>query len=325
MRTLRRAPRGDAMRESIIEGLGATPKVLPSTLLYDDRGAELFEQITAQPEYYVARTEQAILDAHAADLADLMGPRVALIELGSGAATKVRPLLAALQQPTAYVPVDVAHEQLMEVAEERAREFPRVPVQPVWANYSDGLTLPDLADDARRVAFFPGTTIGNLEPEEASDFLQQVRSLVGADGGMIIGVDRRKDPRVLNAAYNDAAGRTAEFNLNVLVHLNREHRGTFDRTAFVHRAFFNDAQSRIEMHLEAIVPHAVQVAGEEFSFIQRESVRTAISYKFDRARLDAMAASGGWEVKQLFTDARDWFWVAWLCPVAGGSSYGGRM
>jgi len=302
------------MRDAIRAGLGASPKTLPPSLFYDSRGAALFEQITALPEYYPTRTEAAILERHAGDLADLMGARVAMIEPGSGAATKVRRLLSAMHDPVAYVPVDVAREQLLDVAEECAMEFPRVTVTPVWADYSHGITLPPLPDRARRVVFFPGSTIGNLHPHEASAFLHRMRELVGREGGMVLGVDRRKDPRILNAAYNDAAGVTAEFNLNMLVHLNREFRGTFDRTRFVHRAFFADAESRIEMHLEAVVPHRVQVAGEEFTFAKGETIRTEVSYKYDRARLDDVARAGGWRVQQLFTDENAWFWVVWLRP-----------
>ncbi len=302
------------MRDAIVAGLGASPKTLPASLFYDARGAGLFEQITELPEYYPTRTEAAILDRHAGDLADLMGPRVALIEPGSGSATKVRRLLVAMHDPVAYVPVDVAREQLLDAAEDRALEFPQLTVTPVWADYSEGITLPPLPESARKVVFFPGSTIGNLHPHEASVFLHRMRELVGRDGGMILGVDRRKDPRILHAAYNDAAGVTAEFNLNMLVHLNREFRGTFDRTKFVHRAFFADSESRIEMHLEAVVPHRVQVAGEEFSFAKGETIRTEVSYKYDRARLDDVARAGGWRVEELFTDAKSWFWVAWFRP-----------
>jgi dimethylhistidine N-methyltransferase len=240
---------------------------------------------------------------------------VALIELGSGAATKVRPLLAALTDPAAYVPVDVAREQLLDVATERAREFPTVAILPVWADYSQGVTLPELDEHARRVVFFPGSTIGNLHPDEAEALLLMMRELVGTNGGLLLGVDRRKGTEILHPAYNDAAGVTAAFNLNSLRHLNREFGGTFDLAAFRHRAIFNTVASRIEMHLDAVSATTAQVLGEVFHVAQGESIRTEVSYKYDRTMLDQLAAHGGWQVRQLFTDPRDWFWVVWLEPV----------
>ena len=302
-------------RREVLVGLQASPRTLPATLFYDTRGAALFEAICNLPEYYPTRTEQAILAAHAHDLADLIGPRAAIIEPGSGAATKVRHLLRALEAPVAYVPVDVAEEQLARVATERAREFPGLRVRAVLGDYRDALPLPPLANDGRRVVFFPGSTIGNLHPHEAAGFLREMAAVVGPDGGMVLGVDRRKDPRVLHAAYNDAAGVTADFNLNVVTRLNREFRGTFHRAAFRHRAFFNDAESRIEMHLDAVSPQSVRVEHLELSFAAGASIRTEVSYKYDRARLDAVASAGGWRVVECFTDPKHWFWVCWLVPA----------
>lgn len=305
----------DPLRAAIIAGLRATPKTLPATLFYDERGAMLFERICRQPEYYLTRTEESILAVCAATLAALMGPRVALIELGSGAATKVKPLLAALEQPVAYVPVDVSREQLLVVAAERAREFPQLQVLPVCGDYTQGVNAPDFPSGTRRVAFFPGSTIGNLHPHEASTFLRNVRALVGDHGGLVLGVDRRKPAALINAAYNDAEGVTKAFNLNVLEHLNREFEGDIDLSAFRHHAFFNADDSRVEMHLEAVVANTFRVANDEFHVAEGESIRTEVSYKYDRARLDAVAAAGGWAVEQLFTDSQEWFWVAWLRPV----------
>ncbi len=306
----------EAVQTTILDGLRASQKTLPASLFYDAHGASLFEQISDLPEYYLTRTDTAILDTHAADLAALMGPRTVLIELGSGAATKVRPLLAAMHDPVAYIPIDVAREQLMDVAAARAREFPGLQVIPVWADYSDGVELPPLADDARRVAFFPGSTIGNLTFEDASAFLRGVREVVGPAGGMVLGVDRRKDAATLHAAYNDAAGVTAAFNLNMLTHLNREFGGTFDLSTFRHRAFFNDAESRIEMHLESTVQQAVEVLGESFDFAAGETIRTEVSCKYDLPRLTAVTAAGGWRIVQLFTDPQERFWEVWMEPVA---------
>ncbi len=304
-----------SLREVVLDGLRSTPKTLPAALFYDARGAALFEDITQLPEYYLTRTEHDILLRHAGDLADRVGPNAAIIEFGSGAAIKVRHLLRAFREAAAYIPVDVSREQLRDVAAERALEFPHVPVLPVWADYTEPFDLPDIPADARRIGFFPGSTIGNLHPEEASAFLRRVRDCVGDDGGLILGVDRRKNPRLLHAAYNDAAGVTAEFNLNALLHLNRELHATFSKAAFRHRAFFNDSASRIEMHLEALSPQHVLVAGESVTFAAGESVRTECSYKYDRARLEAVVSGGGFRIAELFTDAQQWFWVAWLEPV----------
>lgn len=303
------------LRSTILAGLRSTQKSLPATLFYDERGAALFEQICTLPEYYLTGTEKVLLREHAAALAALMGPRIALIELGSGAATKVRPLLAALRDPVAYIPVDVAREQLMDVAAERAREFPGLTVMPVYADYVTGVPLPTLPADARRVAFFPGSTIGNLLPHEASDFLRSLRELVGSSGGMVLGVDRRKETAVLHAAYNDAQGVTAEFNLNMLEHLNRECGADFDLSAYRHHAFFNEAESRIEMHLVAVVSNTVRIFGDEIHVAEGETIRTEVSYKYDRALLDRVTRDGGWTVTELFTDEQDRFWVVWLRPA----------
>ncbi len=304
-----------ALRDVVLDGLRSTPKTLPAALFYDARGAALFEDITQLPEYYLTRTEHDILLRHSGDLANLVGPNAAIIEFGSGAAIKVRHLLRAFRDASAYVPVDVSREQLRDVAAERALEFPHVPVLPVWADYTEPFDLPDMPDNARRIGFFPGSTIGNLHPMEASAFLRRVRDCVGDDGGLILGVDRRKDPRLLHAAYNDAAGVTAEFNLNALLHINRALHATFSKSAFRHRAFFNDAESRIEMHLEALSPQHVLIDGESVTFAAGESVRTECSYKYDRSRLERVVADGGFRIAELFTDEQQWFWVAWLEPV----------
>lgn len=303
------------LRREVLAGLKSSPRTLPPALFYDTRGAALFEEICHLPEYYPTRTEETILSAHAHDLASLIGPRAAIIEPGSGAATKVRHLLRALESPVAYIPVDVAEEQLARVAGERAREFPALRVRAVLGDYHDAIPLPPLPGDARRVVFFPGSTIGNLHPSEAEKFLRDIATVVGPDGGLVLGVDRRKDPRILHAAYNDAAGVTAEFNLNILTRLNREFHGTFHRAGFRHRAFFNDAESRIEMHLEAVSPQTARVEHLELSFAAGATIRTEVSYKYDRARLNAVAASGGWRVVECFSDPQNWFWVCWLVPA----------
>ena len=301
-----------APRNEVLAGLLGERKTLPPKLFYDHRGAALFEAICELPEYYLTRTELGILETRAADIAALAGPRAALIEYGSGAGVKVRLLLDALQDPAAYVPVDISAEQLAAVAAERAGEYPRLRVLPVCADYTTRFALPELPPDGRRVAFFPGSTIGNFHPTEATAFLHRVRAAVGEGGALVLGVDRRKDPRVLHEAYNDAAGVTAAFNLNLLERLNREHGATFDAGRFRHQAFFDDAASRIEMHLESLVSQCVTVDGVPVHFEAGETIHTECSYKYDRARLEDVVGAAGFEIVQLWTDEREWFWVGWL-------------
>ena len=302
----------DALTAEILHGLLGTPKTLPPKLFYDATGAALFERICTLDEYYLTRTELSILERHVGEIAALAGPRAALVEYGSGAGVKVRLLLDAMASPAVYVPIDISREQLASVAEELRAAYPTVPVLPVCADYTAPLTLPDLPQRARRVAFFPGSTIGNFHPPEAAVFLRRMRRTLGHDGLLVMGVDRRKDAAVLNAAYDDRDGVTAAFNLNLLVRLNREFGADFDLATFRHRAFFNDEASRVEMHLVSTVEQTVHVAGTALHFDAGESIWTECSYKYDRERLDALATAAGFAVTRLWTDADDRFWVAAL-------------
>ncbi len=303
------------LRQQVLRGLKASVKTLSPALFYDATGAQLFEQICELPEYYPTRTERGILARYAGDLAEHAGPGCALIEYGSGAGVKVRYLLDRLERPVAYVPVDISREQLHEVARERSAQYPALTILPVCADYTTPFELPVLPPAARRVAFFPGSTIGNFHPAEAAAFLHRVRHTVGAKGGLILGVDRRKDERVLHAAYNDAAGVTAAFNLNLLTRLNREFGADFDLRRFRHRAFFDDAMRRIEMHLEAVDAHQVRFDGDVIDFAAGETIHTECSYKYDRERLEDLAEASGFRIETLYTDERDWFWEAWLVPT----------
>lgn len=304
-----------SLADTVMRGLTDSVKTLPAVLFYDAVGARLFEQICEQPEYYPTRTEIGILSRHAHDLARLAGERVALVEYGSGAGVKVRYLLDELQHPVAYIPVDVSREQLASVARERGRQYPGLRIAPVAADYTVPFELPALPPDARRVAFFPGSTIGNFHPTEAAAFLHRIRHTVGAKGGLILGVDRRKDPRVLHDAYNDRAGVTAQFNLNMLSHLNHAMNANFDLTTFRHVAFFNNEASRIEMHLESLVEQEVLVNDTRVSFDAGETVHTECSYKYDEETLRTLVESSGFTVESLYSDVNDWFYVAWLRPV----------
>jgi L-histidine Nalpha-methyltransferase len=307
---------GSRLRAEVLHGLTTVPKTLPPKLFYDAAGAALFERITELPEYYVTRAELQVMRACAHEIAALAGEHCALIEYGSGAGVKVRLLLDAFafaNHPlAAYVPIDISREQLAEVASRIAAEYPTLPVHPVCADYTSPLRLPDLPQRARRVAFFPGSTIGNFHPTEAAAFLTRVRRTVADDGALVLGVDRRKDAATLNAAYDDAAGVTAEFNLNMLRRLNRELHADFDLGRFRHHAFFNEMASRVEMHLVSAEAQVVRVAGERVAFKAGESIWTESSYKYDRETLDTLVTSAGFRITRLWTDAADRFWVAYL-------------
>ena len=301
------------IRDEVLAGLTAERKALPPKLFYDQRGAELFEEICELPEYYLTRSELEILRCRAGEIANLAGPECAVVEYGSGAGIKVRLLLDALDNPVAYVPVDISRSQLLQVAGEISAEYPDLSVIPVCADYTRRFDLPELPrQERRRLAFFPGSTIGNFHPHEAVEFLKHIRALVGNDGAMVLGVDRAKDKAVLDAAYNDAAGLTAEFNLNMLRRLNRDIRAEFDVDAFEHVAFYNPGESRVEMHLRSRRPQTICVGGEPIHFDEDETIWTESSYKYSRAALDQLLDASGFRLRQLWTDSSERFWVAYL-------------
>ena len=242
------------VRADVLAGLGQPRKRLPPKLFYDQAGSRLFDAITELPEYYPTRTEIEILREHGAEMADHLGRGCVLIELGSGSSLKIQILLAALQ-PRVYVPVDISRDHLLDSAHALAARFPQLSIHATCADYSVPFQLPLEPDWPQLAAFFPGSSIGNFDPEEAGRFLERVARLLGEGGRLLIGVDLRKDPAILNAAYNDAQGVTAAFNLNLLTRINRELEGDFDLAAFAHRAFFNEDRSRIEMHLVSLADH----------------------------------------------------------------------
>lgn len=309
----------DDLRTLVLRGLLTSPRSLPPKLFYDEVGAALFERITTLPEYYLTRAELEILRTRASEIAQLAGPGCVLVEYGSGAGKKVRVLLDALERPAGYVPIDISTKQLSDVAGAIAAAYPEVAVHPVAADYTGPLTLPSVTGAARRLAFFPGSTIGNLTPTEAVVFLGRVRRAVGESGALILGVDRVKCAPVLHAAYNDTQGVTAAFNRNVLARLNRELCTDFQLDEFEHRAFFNEVERRIEMHLVSTVAQTVTVAGARIHFEAGETIWTESSYKYDRPRLEAMARASGFTVARLWTDTGSRFWVACLRPTRAPS------
>lgn len=304
----------DPVLGEIVAGLRDDPKTISSKFFYDARGAALFERICDLPEYYVTRAELAILRRHAADIARLAGPGAALVEYGSGAGVKVRLLLDALESPSAYVAIDVSREQLMHVTEELRAAYPGLAVDSVLGDFGGDLDLPPVPG-ARKLAFFPGSTIGNFDAPAAGAFLRRIRDAVGSGGGLVLGVDRVKDVDVLLAAYDDSQGVTAAFNLNVLERLNREFGATFDVSRFAHRVRWVPEHARIEMHLESLDDQEVLVGGTRVSLRRGETVWTENSHKYDEARLDALAADGGWLVRQRWTDPEERFWVVFLEPA----------
>jgi len=304
------ATRTDQLTSDVLDGLRRTPKEISPVWFYDEFGSLLFDSICELPEYYLTRTELAIMEEHASDMSQLIGPQAALIEYGSGTSFKTRMLLDHLVAPWAYVPVDIARDHLFEAASTLARDYPALRIVPVCADFTQPFELPrHLSRAQRRVVYFPGSTIGNFEPHEASSFLKSAHKILGKGALMIIGADLEKDERVLHDAYNDAAGVTARFNLNVLVRINRELGGNFDLSAFTHRAIYNRERHRIEMHLISKKQQAVRMLGTNFSFRPGESIHTENSYKYSIDRFTALARGSGWKVKESWTDSKAMFSV----------------
>lgn len=302
----------DDMRGEVIRGLSADRKTLPPKFFYDEIGAQLFERICELDEYYLTRAEVEILRAHADEIAQIGGPGCTLVEYGSGAGTKVRVLFDALDRPAAYVPIDLSTEQLNRVAVDLRGAYPHLRVEPICADYARRIELPATLGDGRRLVFFPGSTIGNFHPPEAAAFLGRIRETLGADGALILGVDRRKCAAILDAAYDDAAGITAEFNRNVLRRINRDLGADFELADFRHRAVFNDAESRVEMHLETSRELSVRIDDRRFDFARGETIWTESSYKYDEERLATLVGAAGFQIARLWTDSRDYFWVCVL-------------
>jgi dimethylhistidine N-methyltransferase len=292
----------DWFRRDVVEGLNCAQKRLPSRWLYDDVGSELFEEITRLPEYYPTRVETQILRDGAADIAEFCGENLTLLEYGAGAGTKTEILIQALKNPRLYIPIDISRDFLDQTTLRFRDRFPNLATRPVVADFCADFTLPDWIPLPNRVAFFPGSTIGNLDDEEVATFLRRMRIQVGPGGRAIIGIDLRKSLDVLVPAYDDAAGVTARFNLNLLTRINRELGGNFVLRNFSHAVKWNETASAIEMHLISGSAHSVTVAGREFRFAAHESIHTESSRKYDVPRFTEMAHHNGWQVARVWTD-----------------------
>lgn len=308
------APAEESFEAAVREGLSQRPKAIPCKFLYDARGSALFDEICLLPEYYPTRAEVAILCQKAPEIARLLGPRVQLLEFGSGSSRKIRLLLDLLSEPSGYVPIDISGDHLRRAAKRVALAHPHIPVTAVCADYTAPFDLPRHLRGGfdRRVVFFPGSTICNLTPETAIGLMRRIRVLVGRGGGLLIGVDMKKDEARLNAAYNDASGVTAAFNLNLLGRINRDLGGDFDLSRFSHEAFYNVSLGRIEIYIRSEFDQFVQVSGRRYRFAAGERVHTEYSYKYDVDEFRALAAKGGFRAVETWLDEDRLFSVHYL-------------
>jgi dimethylhistidine N-methyltransferase len=311
-----RVSQPELFRQDVIAGLSLHRKSLPCRWLYDERGSELFEQITQLEEYYPTRVETGILRSNAAEIAGFVGKGATLIEYGAGAGIKTEILIAALEAPRLYVPVDISGDFLDHAVISLRHRFPNIGIWPIVADFTEDFEIPAGIPLKGRSAFFPGSTIGNLDHAETVSFLRRVHRHVGPRGTAVIGADLTKDVRILRAAYNDNRGVTAEFNLNLLARINRELDGDFRLDRFVHEARWNSASSAIEMHLVSTQAQTVTVDGQSFDFAAGESIHTETSRKYGVKTLSAIVESAGWYIDEMWTDARQSFGVFGLASLA---------
>ena len=307
------APGEESFRDAVLAGLSRQPKALPCTFFYDARGSELFEEICETPEYYLTRAEMAVLETHAGDIAARIGPHCRLIELGSGASRKVRLLLNAMDRPLAYIPVDISRDHLRQAAAGLAADFPDLQVAAVCADYTRPFDLPPVAGPlGKRVGFFPGSTIGNFEPKGVVAFLAHCGHLLGPGAEMLIGADIKKDQRVLDAAYNDAAGLNAAFNLNLVHRIANELDSDIEVDNFEHIAFYNPDEGRVELYIRSKEAQTATIAGRRFAFGAGELIHTENSYKYAVAEFHALAERAGFRALDTWTDRDGMFGVYYL-------------
>jgi dimethylhistidine N-methyltransferase len=312
LKTLQR----EAFRADVVAGLSQPCKTLPSRWLYDDRGSQLFEDITRLEEYYPTRTETGILREHAAEIAAFVGEGAVLFEYGAGAGIKTEILIDALQTPRMYVPVDIAGDFLDQTIERMRARYPLLETRGVIADFTTDFDLPADLPRARRAAFFPGSTIGNLDEAETLAFLRRMRRHVGRRGSAVIGADLKKDLNTLLAAYDDREGVTAAFNVNLLARVNRELDGEFPLDRFAHEARWNASESAVEMHLVSLDARTVRVDGHRFAFEAGETIHTESSRKYDERSIADLADRSGWRVAACWSDAERRFAVFGLEAIA---------
>ena len=308
-------PAPATMLEEVLQGLASRPRRIAPKFFYDERGSRLFDAICELPEYYPTRTEMGILESCADEVARLAGPDETLIELGSGASKKIRILLEAVR-PRQYLGIDISREFLRESTQQLAHDYPWLNVHAACADFMQDFELPGGAGEGKKLAFFPGSTIGNFEPHDALAFLQRVRRLVQPDGALLIGVDLKKDPQVLHAAYNDSTGITAQFNLNLLQRLREELGAEVNPQGFRHHAFYNTARGRIEMHLVSRRVQDIRLLNQRFHFAPGESIHTENSYKYSLEKFHALARGAGLRPRQVWIDSARLFSVHYLSIVS---------
>jgi len=306
----------------VLHGLAQSQKSIPCKYFYDEAGSALFDAICETPEYYPTRTELAIMATHAPEIGEALGRNCQVVELGSGSSLKTRRLLEHLPRPAAYVPVDISGEHLRKSADSLARRFPELDVTPVAADFTRPFDVPALHSSARRVIYFPGSTIGNFPLAEAASLLERTAALAGRGGSLLIGIDLVKDPAILDAAYNDRRGTTAAFNRNLLVRINRELGADFDLGAFRHFAFYNPAEGRVEMHLRSEIEQTVHLAGRKFRFRVGETIHTENSHKYRVEDFRKLASNAGWRSVAAWADLKQFFSVQLFEAISIGSRNG---
>ncbi len=299
-------PASSDMLDEVLEGLQSVPKFVAPKYFYDERGSKLFEAITKLPEYYLTKTEMQLFDQHLDEVHDLVGEGGCLVEYGSGSSLKIRKLLECLH-PDAYLPVDISRDHLERNASELHKDYPWLHVYPTCADFTEPFELPPLVAEHDKIGFFPGSSIGNFEPSGAARFLSNVAHTLGAGGHLLVGVDRKKDVDVLEAAYNDSAGITARFNLNLLQHLNDVLDAGFELERFRHRASYNESLGCIQMFLESQTTQTIELGEATIAFGQGEAIHTENSYKYDVDQFVEIAAAGGFAVHGCWTDPREYF------------------
>lgn len=305
-----------ADRAEILEGLMAPEKSINPKFFYDEQGSKLFDRICDLDEYYQTRTESKILSQYQSEISRAVGANVQLVELGSGSSKKTKILIRGLKDIEAYIPIDICLEQLNEASVGMRKIFPTLRVEPVCADYTQAFTIPERLDaKSKRVFFFPGSTIGNLEPQMMVELLKRVRNLSGDTGGLLIGIDLKKDTEILRKAYNDREGVTAEFNLNVLRRINREVEADFNLENFRHDAFYDERKGRIEMHLVSRKPHSVNIDGGSIWFRESETIHTENSYKFTVSEFQSLAERAGFQGEQVWIDDDSLFSVHYFSAI----------
>lgn len=300
------------MKEDVLRGLQNERKVIPSKYLYDNRGSELFEEITKLEEYYPTRTETSILKNNMQEIVNMVGSEVLLAELGSGSSRKTRLLLDNLSRPAAYVPIDISSEYLAYMASQLQNDYAELEVLPLCADYTQPFYLPNISSPyIRTIFFYPGSTIGNFVPREAQSFLASLSRMLNSGDGILIGVDLKKDKEILEKAYNDRQGMTAQFNKNILRHINKNLSADFTLSNFQHRAFYNASEGRIEMHLISTTHQEVTISGERIPILKGESIHTENSYKYSLDEFSRLIQPG-FSIKTYWMDPKSYFAVLLL-------------